>query len=446
MKKMEWVRLMSSKRPGEKSEGDFGELRSRFDQDYDRIIFSHPFRKLQDKTQVFPLPDHDFVHNRLTHSLEVSSVGRSLGRLVGDVVCQRHGLGQYGITENHFGGVVAAASLAHDLGNPPFGHSGETSISEFFLNSPLGEKIKGQLSLEQWSDLISFEGNAQGFRIMNHDLYRGLRLTYATLGAFTKYPRLSSGEKRPGRRSQKKYGIAFGNKDLFQELASEMGLLELGAHQYGRHPLAFLVEAADDICYHIIDLEDGCRLGLVSLEEVVDRMSVILGDKFSPSKFNQIDSKEEKLGLLRAMTINALIQECVQVFLDNEEGILDGSFDQSLADEIPSSKVLGDIISLSIDKIYRSRQVLEREAAGFEILEKLMSAFVGAVYYQKFSEESSAKFKSIYRLIPEDFQSLIEKQDGLYENLQVVVDLVSGLTDKAAVGLYKVINGYSLPH
>lgn len=443
---MQWEKLMSPKRFGERTETGDDEIRTRFDQDYDRIIFSHPFRKLQDKTQVFPLPEHDFVHTRLTHSLEVAVVGRSLGKEVGKVIIQRHGLDSLGHSTQHFGGIVAAASLAHDLGNPPFGHSGEEGISSFFRCTDAGGAFKELVSPEEWADLTTFEGNAQGFRILNHELYRGLRLTYATLAAFTKYPKTAFAPKDKSRKSQKKFGVYISNRELYAQLAEDMGLIKIAEDQYLRHPLAFLVEAADDICYNIIDLEDGCRLGLVRLEDTVELMAEIIGEKFKRDKFNEIQSKEEKLGLLRAMTINKLIQECVSSFLDHEQDILNGDFDKALTDEIHSTPVLNQIIGLSVEKIYRSRQVLEREAAGLEVLEKLMETFCQAVYDQKFGAGSNnPRPKAVYRLLPPDYQHLLKGDLTVYQSMQLVVDFISGLTDKAAVNLYRTISGFALP-
>ena len=439
---MNWESLMSPMRSGETFKSLDDEIRTRFDQDYDRIIFSHPFRKLQDKTQVFPLPEHDFVHTRLTHSLEVSSVGRSLGKEVGKILIDRHGLP---LSTHHFGGVVAAASLAHDLGNPPFGHSGEEGISAYFMTSS-GLKLQENLAGEEWVELNRFEGNAQGFRILNHERYGGLRLTYATLAAFTKYPKTASTPSDKKRRSQKKYGICMSDLPLCRTMAAEMGIPEVSKDVFLRHPLSFLVEAADDVCYHVIDLEDGCRLGLVSLEETVELFASIIGDRFSAEKFEKIPSKEEKLGLLRALTIHQLINECVACFVDNESGILSGDFDKSLADEIPSSGTLNRIIKLSVDKIYRSRQVLEREAAGFEIIEKLMQAFCEAMYNKYYgSQTHNPRLRAIYRLLPDEYQELLSREQSLYNRLQLIVDFVSGLTDKSAVNLYKNISGYALP-
>jgi dGTPase len=276
---MNWQHLLSSKRINQKSDTGSAASRSAFEQDYDRIIFSHPFRRLQDKTQVHPLPEEDFVHTRLTHSLEVSSVGRSLGKRVGEVIIQRHPELQQQFSLFDFGAIVAAASLAHDLGNPPFGHAGEDAISDFFKEHAYGKTWASAVKPAEWEDLIRFEGNAQGFRILNNEQY-GLKLTFATLGAFTKYPCPALfPERDKKKKSQKKFGFFQSEAEEFEAIAQELGLIRDRGFSYSRHPLAFLVEAADDICYSIIDLEDGCRLRLLSFDETVDLLSGILGDK-----------------------------------------------------------------------------------------------------------------------------------------------------------------------
>ncbi len=443
---MHWKKLLSAKRFGESS-FEFNKVtRSRFEQDYDRIIFSNPFRMLQDKTQVFPLPEDDFVHTRLTHSLEVSSVGRSLGKEVGKVIIDRWDLEKEGISQFEFGSITSAASLAHDLGNPPFGHSGEEGISAFFNSTAAGQQFEGKVSEKEWSDLNAFEGNAQGFRILNSPTYGGLKLTYATLASFTKYPKSSSSSSESGRKSQKKYGFTQNESDLFKEIAEETGLIPLGNEKWCRHPLAFLVEAADDICYHIIDLEDGTRLGLASFRETKELLAEIIGDKFSEKKLDQVSGLNEKLGVLRAMAIGSLINQTVGCFLDHEESILSGHFDQSLVDTIPSSTTLREIINLSIDKIYRSRIVLERETAGFEVIEKLMERFSLAMYFKKFeSSNYSPKYKSVFRLLPETYQIYLQN-DGLsiYQSLQIITDFISSLTDSRALKLYRTISGFPL--
>lgn len=446
---MTWQDLLSPKRFGDKTEVEFSsESRSRFEQDYDRIIFSHPFRKLQDKTQVFPLPEDDFVHTRLTHSLEVSSVGRSLGKAVGEKLLAKYPeMREAGYTLHDFGGIVAAASLAHDLGNPPFGHSGETAISSFFLDNEKGKMFKSLVNEKEWSDLISFEGNAQGFRILNDDEDKGLKLTFASLGAFTKYPKSSFSPKVKNRKSQKKYGFYRSNLIHFSTIAEEMGLSTLNDESWCRHPLAFLVEAADDICYNIIDLEDGCRLGLVSFETTKTLLAKIIGKYFSQEKLDKISDMNQKLGTLRAMAIGQLISECVELFLDKEEEILKGDFDQALTDNIPSSGALKEISQLSIEKIYRCKQVLEREVGGFEVIGKLMEAYCLAAHANVFDRQSyTPRNKSTFRLLPEAYQEKLKKDDiTIYEALLIIMDFISSLTDSHAIKLYKTIHGFSLP-
>jgi dGTPase len=442
---MNWLQLLSHKRPGEAEVAAHDQTRSRFEQDYDRIIFSHPFRKLQDKTQVFPLPEDDFVHTRLTHSLEVSSVGRSLGKNAGSFLLEKYtDLQGKGYSIGDIGAIVGAACLAHDLGNPPFGHSGEDSISSFFLTNEKGIFFKQKLSKNEWNDLITFEGNAQGFRILNGKANGGLKLTFATLGAFTKYPLSSSCEKEEGRKSQKKFGYYQCNANLFQEMANEMGLINLGGEKWCRHPLAFLVEAADDICYHIIDLEDGCRLGLVSFEKVKNLLAQIIGKSFSDEKLDKIPSLNEKLGTLRAMAISQLIYECSEAFKEHESEMLKGKFDKALTSLIPSSNALNEIIEISIDKIYRSKQVLEKEAGGYEVIDNLIESLATSVYFAHF-EKPLPKHESILRLLPEEFTVQLADSISVYDALQIVIDFVSGLTDSHAVRLYKTLKGYQLP-
>ncbi|MDH5398783.1 MAG: dNTP triphosphohydrolase, partial [Cyclobacteriaceae bacterium] len=406
---MNWIDLLTPKRDQHNKSDMAGDaLRSPFEMDYDRVIFSHPFRRLQDKTQVHPLPEEDFVHTRLTHSLEVSVVGRSLGKRVGQVVIERHPeLKKQHYSFHDFGAIVAAASLAHDIGNPPFGHAGESAISDFFLHHTESERFKRIVSAREWSDLTHFEGNAQGLRILSNKQYQGLKLTFATLAAFTKYPResqITSVEK--GRRSQKKFGFFQTEKEIFSAIANELGLQQVSTNEedyaWCRHPLAFLVEAADDICYGIIDLEDGCRLGLVSLEETVEMLAGIVGDRFDRDKFEQIGSKEEKIGLLRALAISQLIDECCVAFLDNEEGMMDATFDQALTDVIPSAARLKEISRLSFAKIYSARNVLETEVVGYEVLPGLLEVITGAVYGRYIEQwGNSGKNNSIFKLLPD---------------------------------------------
>lgn len=437
---MDWHQLLSSQRIGQKPTSA-EQSRSAFEQDYDRIIFSHPFRRLQDKTQVHPLPEHDFVHTRLTHSLEVSSVGRSLGKRVGEVILERHPDLNKTFSLFDFGAIVAAASLAHDLGNPPFGHAGEDAISDFFIHNPKGLLFKEKVNEQEWIDLTKFEGNAQGFRIINSNQY-GLKLTLATLGAFTKYPCPAFFNSRDkSKKSQKKFGFFQSEKILFSETAEALGLLKAHEGVWCRHPLTFLVEAADDVCYNIIDLEDGCRLGLISFDDTVDLLAAILKEDFKPDKLNKISGLNEKLGVLRALTIKKLVDECTDGFLSHESEILTGTFDVALTDQCKSKKALEEISKISVEKIYRARHVVEIEASGHEVLPGLLEEFTQAGNYlmEKFN---SRKYQNLVLLLPVEIRQLITEQPGNYYNMiRLVVDFVSGLTDRHALSLYRKIKG-----
>ena len=440
---MNWQQLLSSNRAGSKTTGDKPD-RSEFEIDYDRIVFSLPFRRLQDKTQVFPLPEDDFVHNRLTHSLEVASVGRSLGKLAGERILSRDSSLNPIVSSADFGSIVSAAALAHDVGNPPFGHSGETAISEYFQKSEMATSIRQKVTSEEWADLINFEGNAQGYRLINQSLH-GLKLTFATLGAFTKYPRQSVlEEKVAGRASQKKYGFYQSEKAIFKEMANELGLLnQVAEKSWVRHPLAFLVEAADDICYHIIDLEDGCTLGLVSLDETVELLRPILAEQLDTKKLQAKSTQHEKLGTLRALAINKLIKQSVDIFTEYEEDILDGNFDSALTAKIISTEAMEAIKEVSIERIYRAQIVLEKEVAGFRVLTGLLEPIIEAVLEFK-SASASHQSKTILRVLPKEVTTFLE-QGSLYSNLRVVLDYISGMTDSHALAMYRKIHGMSMP-
>jgi len=440
---MNWLHLLSPQRMGQKIVP--AELsRSAFEQDYDRIIFSHPFRKLQDKTQVHPLPEHDFVHTRLTHSLEVSSVGRSMGKKVGEVILQRHPElgGEFSLFD--LGAIVAAASLAHDLGNPPFGHAGEDAISDFFLRHPAGQEFQSLVTGVEWSELLSFEGNAQGFRILNKDNY-GLKLTCAALGAFTKYPCSASFSQRDAsKKSQKKFGFFETEKQIFSEIASHLALIQVAPQAWSRHPLAFLVEAADDICYSIIDLEDGCRLGLVSFDQTVDLLEPILKQKLNRGKLSSGYGLNEKLGVLRALAIGELIEATTRVFLDNEQQILDGEFDRALTESCPFSDALKSISDVSFQKIYRARHVVEIEATGHEVIPGLLHEFTQAGLCGM-KNLRSRKYQNLILLLPEEIREEIRlRPDNVYHMLRQIIDFISGMTDRHAVSLYRKIKGISM--
>jgi dGTPase len=454
---MNWATLLQAYRYGDKEARSLseGQNRSIFEQDYDRIIFSTPFRRLQDKTQVIPLPEHDFVHNRLTHSIEVSSVGRSLGKIVGTSLLEKHEeLRELQLTHHDFGAIVAAASLAHDIGNPPFGHSGESAISEYFLNGG-GQKYESNLSAAEWNDLIRFEGNANGFRILTNaanGLPGGARLSYPTLATFTKYPKESLPILPKGRASEKKYGYFQSEKSMFFELAQKLGLIEVegkeGYRYFRRHPLAFLVEAADDICYHIIDFEDGLRLGWIDFDLAEKLLMPIAGNSFYKESYAQLRQFDEKASYLRAVAINSLIKEMAQLFLANEDKMLSGEFDTSLINLSKHKNEIDEIKSISLKKIYKARQVIEIEAAGFEVIGGLLELFLNALNQICTPESSKANYKAkkIAELLPEHLQHPKEDIRGsLYLQIISVCEFVAGLTDRHAISLYRKMKGIELP-
>ena len=449
---MDWEILLTDSRLGEKSQPKqkLQDGRSEFQKDFDRIVFSPAFRRLQDKTQVFPLPESDFVHTRLTHSLEVSCVGRSLGNLVGESVIKRHPSLKDRFTKFHFGEIVAAACLAHDIGNPPFGHSGEDAIAEFFRNGN-GQKFKSKIKDEKkWTDLVKYEGNAQGFRIItklqNPKLRGGLRLTYSTLAAVSKYPResfINIKSKSLLNKAYRKYGFFQAEKDSFKEVANATGLnsqKDDKVYWWCRHPLAFLVEAADDICYRVMDLEDGFRLGLISFKET-EELLIPLINRQALKGYKEKDEKE-RIGYLRAVAISEMVNDIAKVFLEEEENILRGKFEDDLISEIKRANALKMIKDVSVEKIYKSRSVVEREVAGYEVLGGLLDTFISA-YNEAYEGKISSKNKAVFALLPGRITE--EIPDDLYLRLLRIIDFVSGMTDSFAVSLFRKLRGISLP-
>ena len=453
---MNWKQLLSRKllcddKPAINKSKDG---RSPFQRDFDRIVFSSSFRRLQDKTQVFPLPESDFVHTRLTHSFEVSCVGRSLGTLIGGTIIKRHKELKEEYLHFHLGEIVAAACLAHDIGNPPFGHSGEDAISEYFKNGD-GKQFKGKLTELQWNDLTKFEGNAQGFRLLtklqNPKIKGGLRLTCATLAAFTKYPKESftiDNTNTDGKsKLYKKFGFFQLEKKLFSEVAGEVGLNKKSNKQkylwWERHPLAFLVEAADDICYRIMDLEDGYHLGLLSFNETENLlMPFTKGQKLNA--YNDRDVND-KIGYLRAKSISSIVNKLADVFLDEENNILEGKLDNDLISFLPFGDVLEEIQKISIEKIYSFTSVVEREAAGYEVIGGLLDAFIKAAS-EAAETKISPKSKTLLKLLPKQFLGSGDKPEkDLYSRLLNITDFISGMTDSFAVSLYRKIKGISIP-
>ena len=448
---MNWEQLLSNKRLGQEHQQHSVDDRTEFQRDYDRLIFSAPFRRLQNKTQVFPLPGSIFVHNRLTHSLEVSSVGRSLGNDVNRALLERHPE----LKDTHFmelGSIVSAACLAHDLGNPPFGHSGEKAIGTYFsegngrfLQDYFCEETGDSLTAEQWNDLISFEGNANAFRLLTHH-FKGRRkggfvMTYSTLASIVKYPfssNLSAGKR--------KFGFFREEMDSYLRIAEELGIKRLdspeGTLKYARYPLVYLVEAADDICYEIMDIEDAHKLKILTTDETKDLLLSYFPEEQRENiirRMSTVEDRNEQIVYLRSCVINALETECVKVFVDNEETILDGEFQGSLIDhinEIPK-QAYRRCEQVSYSRIYNSKDVMDIEIAGFKVITTLLDLMVQAVIHPEkaFSQLLINRVSTQYDI----------KSPTLYGRIMAVLDYISGMTDVYAMDMYRKINGMSIP-
>lgn len=445
---MNWKQLLSAKRWGYEARQVASDLaaRSEFQRDYDRLIFSSPFRRLQNKTQVFPLPGAVFVHNRLTHSLEVASVGRSLGRMfyarmkeLNPAIDEAYPFLQ------EVGNIVSGACLSHDLGNPAFGHSGESAISFYFTDGD-GAKYQEQVSAEQWADLTHFEGNANALRILTHPFFgkddKGFALTYSSLAAIVKYPCAAIDGHVKGSHYRKKYGFFKSEKETFELIAKELGLEKdpINPNGYLRHPLVYLVEAADDICYNIIDLEDAHHLKLLSYEEVESLLLPLCGDDNLPQRLATLIDKSSKVSLLRAKAINTLTTACVEVFVQEQEKFLAGTFPLALMDSLAEDivKQMKLISKISVEKIYNAPTVVQIEIAGYKVINALLQEFIPA-YVKTIKTEYD---KKLVALIPQQFYT---DREDTYSKIQAVLDYVSGMTDVYAIDLYRKIKGITIP-
>ena len=443
---MNWQRLISNMRLGQ--EGKHPERhddRSEFKRDHDRLIFSAPFRRLQNKTQVFPLPGSVFVHNRLTHSLEVASVGMSLGNDVARALVKRHPELANTLFEE-IGTIVSAACLAHDMGNPPFGHSGEKAIQTFFSEGA-GLTLKDKLSPKFWTDLTHFEGNANAFRLLTHR-FNGRRaggfvMTYTMLSSIVKYPYESGASGKKG-----KFGFFASEADTYCKIADELGVIRLSAPneplRFARHPLVYLVEAADDICYEVMDIEDSHKLKILSFEETED---LLLGFFDEPEKQRirkrieeeGVTDVHEKVVYMRACVIGLLERECVEAFVANEQKLLDGTLDGCLIDHISplEREAYRRCEMVSRQKIYNSKPVLDVELSGYNIMETLLTALVEAAAEPQryYSRQLIQRFSSQYDI----------NSPSLETRIQAVIDYISGMTDLFALDVYQKIKGISLP-
>ncbi len=460
---MNWASLYSTDRTGEKrkKERDYQDSRNAFLRDYDRIIFSSAFRRLQNKTQVFPLPGSVFVHNRLTHSLEVASVGRSLARAVGEQIAAKYGDIVPGFSTFYryeLDSVIASACLGHDIGNPPFGHSGEDAIRSFFrgLDGEMSDRINSSLSPNQLCDLTHFEGNSNAFRVLTHSFNEpdpgGYRLTYPTLAAIVKYPCSSSEgfSKQTGLIATKKSGFFDAEIPVFGEIAGTLGIpLQNGYKSvYARHPFVFLTEAADDICYRVIDLEDAHRLDLVSFDTFKDLFLPFFdvetgyyARNYIEQKLHRIQDENQKVQYIRARWISLMIGKMSQAFMENEERILAGTLQHDLLKCLTDrDAVLIDAINkFSVKQIYNYKSVVEIEIAGYNVIGGLLKEFVTAVLYP--DRTKSAK---IIQLVSSQFR-VTQEPGTLYDDLLSLLDFIAGMTDLYAIDLFRKITGITIP-
>ena len=442
---MQWDRLISDKRFGlEHYHDSKSGVRNDFQRDFDRLVFSSPFRRLQNKTQVFPLPGSIFVHNRLTHSLEVSCVGRSLANEVVIRLQERYAGNQLVLDSlRYLGDIVAAACLAHDLGNPPFGHSGEKAIQAYFSEGA-GTRFRDSLSEREWNDLIHFEGNANAFRLLTHQFNGrrkgGFAMTYSTLASIVKYPFESSLAGNHG-----KFGFFTSELDSFIRVADELGMLPLktddGSVRYARHPLVYIVEAADDICYEIMDIEDAHKLKILSTDEVLPLLLGYFDDERQEHMLrvmNHVDDPHEKIGYLRSCIVGLLVEKCADAFANNEHEILTGTFSGSLLDNITplEKESYRKCEALSWKKIYSASDVVELELAGTRIISFLIDELVKAV-----TDPTLNYSRLLLAKVPEQYEI---NSPTVYGKIQAVLDHISGMTDVYALDLYRRLNGMSL--
>ncbi len=448
IEQMDWRRLLSTRRLGKHAGQQIENPlpRTEFARDYDRLIFSSAFRRLQDKTQVFPLAKSDYVRTRLTHSLEVASVGRSLGMLAAEVVQRREPDVAGTVIPQDVGTLVAAACLAHDIGNPPFGHAGEDAIREWFAAWPdLNELDQGERR-----DLLQFEGNAQGFRtlcvLQNPSQPGGLQMTCAMLATMAKYPRASvvdSGQTAGA--SGCKFGFFLSEKVSFHAVAEIVGLLPKpgSGHAWHRHPLAFLVEAADDICYHVIDIEDGFKAGVLDFDTLYQLHQPFLDERHH-ARARQLHDLSQRASYFRSVTIDRVIRQAIVVFEAYYDELLSGRFDQPLLDCIDQAQAFASFKQVAQQQVYYARPVVEVKVCGFEVIGGLLDAFLGAIENRAHQgDQASSRSRTLLQLMPRPLPDPAEV--SLYHRALLATDFVAGMTDSYAVELYQRIRGIALP-
>jgi dGTPase len=433
---MEWRKLLSPSRLQAPSRSDEMQ-RSVFQRDYDRIVFCSALRRLQDKTQVHPFPTSDYVRRRLTHSLEVSSVGRSLGYWIGTKLVERGSFkeSEAGHLPYDVAQIVSNACLAHDIGNPPFGHAGEQAIGSWF-SVHAEEPMLDALDEHEHADFQRFEGNAQGFRLLtrlqNSIDDGGLRLTFATLGAFTKYPSTStyaaSGDPYIG---AKKYGVFKEDVEHFEGIARELGLIERAPGSWCRHPLVFLVEAADDICYKIVDVEDALKLGRLTFAEAEKCFLNMLS---MDRKYVRNADENSNIGWLRAAAIGSLIEAVQDAYLVYEEQIMNGTFSAGLLDVSSKATAVKEAKKLVAERVFTWDRTIAAEISGAQMITDVLDRCMHAVHDPQHKIQSM-----IVKIIPR-----YNATDPWVRKVHAVTDFVSGMTDSYLRTIYLRLSGHAV--
>ncbi|QNI01749.1 deoxyguanosinetriphosphate triphosphohydrolase [Halomonas sp. SH5A2] len=438
MTQMSWEQLLSPKRLHDQRSTSNREIgRSPFHKDHDRIVFSGSFRRLGRKTQVHPLTENDHIHTRLTHSLEVGCVGRSLGMIVGELLRDR--LPKW-ITPADLGVIVQTACLGHDIGNPPFGHAGEYAIRDWFQRAQSSGLLEG-LSDAEREDLLTYEGNAQGFRVITQIEYNqfngGMRLSAATLGALLKYPWTVRYSGRAG-----KFGAYQSEQALLKEVAEAVGLLPQGEQRWCRHPLAWLVEAADDICYALLDLEDGLEMGILRYEEVVEVLRQIAGE--FPPEYAEMQarnvSQRRRIALLRGAAMERAVNDVGAVFVQHEQALLSGTLSDDLLELCHPDLGWGVQAAkqLARERIFQNERKAKLEIGAYTTLGILLEAFIGAAHELHHTGRSSFKHQRVLALIGENTPLA---SWPLYESYRRMLDFIGGMTDHYAVDLAQEMGG-----
>ena len=453
----QWSHLLNSQRLGASKKFDANtSTRSQFHKDYDRLVFSHSFRQLNQKTQVHPLSNQLGIHTRLTHSLEVSSIGRSLGMMAAEKLHDKLSSGlPTGLSPHDVGVIVQAACLAHDIGNPPFGHAGEYAIRDWFRQSN-PQAILQKLNPNERLDLLAYEGNAQGFRLLvrneHHPDKGGMRLTCATLGAFMKYPWLATHSNDANNKGDniQKFGCFYSEASQLEELAACLHLPRSEQHDgFARHPLAYLLEAADDICYALIDLEDGINLNMLTYSEVATIFYELIGERPDSVSLPAHMSVRQSLASLRSRAMMRLVNTVTDAFVANSDALLAGTLQGSLFAHCDTTVQTGILQAkqLAREKIFNHPSKVRMELMANQCLHRLMDAFVPLAWTSDQADTTSLSMSFEQQRLLRLLQPHLDEHrrvlsNDIYDNVLNVLDFITGMNDHEAYRLAQELQGH----